>query len=249
MRRHALRQRDAQPPVRAHARTCRLRRRPRAWLYHATAHKRLWASLRAAAVEGGDELLVHLCSFFVQALRAGRRSERGAADVAVARNALRTSRHAAPAAASPSLATHGRTRLTFFFASSASLCSCADARERRAHYAASARVPHLKGVLLLDLYEGLLVSHQLTTSALASPPSTRKRPGGAPSRVRRARRYGGPHPAGPPSAFLGAAMAGVLRGTQLAQRLAPRAHGALAQRTRGFAAGACCPACVRRARA
>jgi hypothetical protein len=33
-------------------------------------------------------------------------------------------------------------------------------------------------------------------------------------------------------------MAGVLRGTQLAQRLAPRAHGALAQRTRGFAAGA-----------
>jgi len=37
-------------------------------------------------------------------------------------------------------------------------------------------------------------------------------------------------------------MAGVLRGTQLAQRLAPRAAraSALAQRSRGFAAGASC---------
>ena len=71
---------SARPAYRAHTctRTCRLGRGPRARLHDAATHKRLGARLSAAAIERRDELFVHLCCLFIQALwRAATSARRG----------------------------------------------------------------------------------------------------------------------------------------------------------------------------
>ena len=257
---------SARPAYRAHTctRTCRLGRGPRARLHDAATHKRLGARLSAAAIERRDELFVHLCCLFVQALRS-----------AVTSAAVRYQSNA--------------TRRAFFFASSASLCSCGAVRERRARLRQlrPLRATHLKRVFLgPDRSEKVLLVHgglgrrreqtlgvtaarrtqaKLGTSRRElTEPTERATPGAARSTPLGVRELSDPamtrqqRPCGPPSqkasrAGSGTAqhtqlrsqrlaMAGVLRSTQLVQRLAPRTHGALAQRSaaqrRGFAAGA-----------